>query len=622
MGAVTHILRDALSIFDGFIAMSHPMNTHAPLAADDLPIWDLSDLYSGPEDPKIAEDFARGEKSVRELAKLQGQFVSARANPERLGLLIDQAAGLYEKAMDDMGGALAYATLASTIDRENARISKMQSDLGTQAAMISADSLFLSLELNQLEDWEIENALKVTPKAQKWRPWLRRIRASRPHELTPDLERLILERMPAVGQWTRLFDETLTRLRAKVGKESLTLNEALTRLSTPQASVRKAAAQGLSVALKENAPVLALALNTLAFEKQVEDRWRKYEDPAASRHLANEVDKDAVDAMAEAVSEAYATLSHRYYKVKAKVLGKKQLDYWDRNAPLTQDVQKLYTWAEAKKIVLDSFAQMGPEFAERAERFFDQPWIDAAPRPGKSSGAYAHPVTANRHPYVMLNFTGDRREVLTLAHELGHAVHQTLCQPLGSILADTPLTLAETASIFAEGLVFEHLVATASLEEKKALLAGKIEDGLNSVIRQIAFHRFEEKFHAARLEGEVALDQINALWLEVMGESLGPAIKLNDGYEVYWAYVSHFVHSPFYVYAYAFGDLLVSALMEKRRENPEAFTPLYRELLAGGGTKTYVEALAPFGMNPRDKAFWKMGCARLEGLIEAFEALV
>jgi oligoendopeptidase F len=598
------------------------MNTHAPLAADDLPIWDLSDLYSGPEDPKIAEDFARGEKSVKELAKLQGQFVSARANPERLGLLIDQAAGLYEKAMDDMGGALAYATLASTIDRENARISKMQSDLGTQAAMISADSLFLSLELNQLEDWEIENALKVTAKAQKWRPWLRRIRASRPHELTPDLERLMLERMPAVGQWTRLFDETLTRLRAKVGKESLTLNEALTRLSAPQASVRKAAAQGLSVALKENAPVLALALNTLAFEKQVEDRWRKYEDPAASRHLANEVDKDAVDAMAEAVSESYANLSHRYYKVKAKVLGKKQLDYWDRNAPLTQDVQKLYTWAEAKKIVLDSFAQMGPEFAERAERFFDQPWIDAAPRPGKSSGAYAHPVTANRHPYVMLNFTGDRREVLTLAHELGHAVHQTLCQPLGSILADTPLTLAETASIFAEGLVFEHLVATASLEEKKALLAGKIEDGLNSVIRQIAFHRFEEKFHAARLEGEVTLDQINALWLEVMGESLGPAIKLNDGYEVYWAYVSHFVHSPFYVYAYAFGDLLVSALMEKRRENPEAFTPLYRELLAGGGTKTYVEALAPFGMNPRDKAFWKMGCARLEGLIEAFEALV
>jgi oligoendopeptidase F len=553
---------------------------------------------------------------------MEGAFLSARANPERLGLMIDQAASLYEKAMDDMGGALAYATLASTIDRENPAIAKLQSDLGTQAAMVSSGALFLSLELNKLEDWEIEQALRLTEKAQRWRPWLRRIRASRPHELSADLERLMLERMPATAQWTRLFDETLTRLRAKVGKESLTLNEALTRLSAPQAAVRKAAAKGLSAALAENAPVLALSLNTLAFEKQIEDRWRKYDDPAAARHLANEVDKDAVDAMAEAVSESYANLSHRYYALKARIMGRKSLDFWDRNAPLTEDVQKIYNWDEAKTIVLGAFAQMGPEFVNRARLFFDNPWIDAAPRPGKSSGAYAHPVTANRHPYVMLNFTGDRREVLTLAHELGHAVHQTLCQPLGSILADTPLTLAETASIFAEGLVFEHLVASASLEDKKALLAGKIEDGLNSVIRQIAFHRFEEKFHAARLEGEVALDQINAIWLEVMGESLGPAIKLNEGYEVWWAYVSHFVHAPFYVYAYAFGDLLVSALMEKRRENPAAFTPLYEQLLAGGGTKTYVEALTPFGMNPRDKAFWKMGCHRLEGLIDQFEALV
>lgn len=591
-------------------------------AASGLPIWDLSDLYQGPDDPRIQQDFARGAEHVKELARLEGAFISARANPERLGLLIDQAASLYEKAMDDMGGALAYATLASTIDRENPAIAKMQSDLSTQAAMISADTLFLSLELNKLDDWEIEQALRSAGKAQRWRPWLRRVRASRPHELSADLERLMLERMPAVSQWTRLFDETLTRLRAKVGKESLTLNEALTRLSAPQAAVRKAAAKGLSEALRDNAPILALSLNTLAFEKQVEDRWRKYDDPAASRHLANEVDKDAVDAMAAAVSDSYAGLSHRYYALKARVMGKKQLDFWDRNAPLTEDVQKTYTWDEAKVIVLNAFAQMGPEFVTRAQLFFDNPWIDAAPRAGKSSGAYAHPVTANRHPYVMLNFTGDRREVLTLAHELGHAVHQTLCQPLGSILADTPLTLAETASIFAEGLVFEYLVATASIEDKKALLAGKIEDGLNSVIRQIAFHRFEEKFHAARQQGEVALDQINAIWLEVMGESLGPAIKLNDGYEVWWAYVSHFVHAPFYVYAYAFGDLLVSALMEKRRQNPAAFTPLYEQMLAAGGTKTYVEALAPFGMNPRDKAFWKMGCHRLEDLIAQFEALV
>lgn len=587
-----------------------------------LPVWDLSDLYAGPDDPKIEQDFARAAATLKDLSKLQGQFLSARGNAERLGLLIDQAASLYEKAADDMGGALAYATLSSTIAREDMRISKLASDLQTQAAMVSADSLFLSLELNKLEDWEIEQALKVQPKATRWRPWLRRIRASRPHELSADLERLMLERMPAVQQWTRLFDETLTRLRAKVGKENLTLNDALSRLSSPQPALRKAAAQALSTALKDNAPVLALSLNTLASEKQVEDRWRKYEDPAASRHLANEVDKDAVDAMASAVAESYVNLSHRYYAIKAKILGKKQLDFWDRNAPLTEDVQKVYSWEESKAIVLKSFAQMGDAFEARAKTFFDNPWIDAQPRAGKSSGAYAHPVTANRHPYVMLNFTGDRREVLTLAHELGHAVHQTLAAPLGSILADTPLTLAETASIFAEGLVFEHLVAEASIEEKKALLAGKIEDGLNSVIRQIAFHRFEERFHAARQAGEVSIDEINAIWLDVMGESLGPAIKLNDGYAYWWAYVSHFVHAPFYVYAYAFGDLLVSALVEKRREDPAAFTPVYEALLSAGGTKTYVEALAPFGMNPRDKAFWKMGCARLEGLIDAFEALV
>ncbi|WP_298326607.1 M3 family oligoendopeptidase [Asticcacaulis sp.] len=597
----------------------------APAVFTALPVWDLTDLYSGVDDPKIAADFAEAAATLKELQKLQGNFVAARGNAERLGLLIDQAATLYERASDRMAGAMAYTTLASTIAREDTQIAKLDADLRNKAALISTDSLFLSLELNQLEDWEIEQALRVTEKAQKWRPWLRRIRANRPHELSADLEKLLLEKMPGTASWVRLFDETLTRLRVKIGPKSkpeiLTLNDALTRLSSPDEAVRKAAAEGLSVALKDNAPVLALALNTLAFEKQVEDRWRKFATPAASRHLANEVDGDAVDAMAEAVSESYAALSHRYYALKAKIMGKTVLNFWDRNAPLTSAAPKLYSWDEARRIVLDSFARLGPDFAERAAVFFEKPWIDAQPREGKSSGAYAHPVSSSHHPYVMLNFTGERREMLTLAHELGHAVHQTLAAPLGSILADTPLTLAETASIFAEGLVFEYLVADASPEDRKALLAGKIEDGLNSVVRQIAFHRFEERFHAERLEGEVPVDRLNALWLEVMGESLGPAIKLNDGYEYWWAYISHFVHAPFYVYAYAFGDLLVSALMEKRRENPEAFTPLYAQLLSAGGTKTYVEALAPFGLNPREKAFWEMGCQRLKGLIDQFEAL-
>jgi len=448
------------------------------------------------------------------------------------------------------------------------------------------------------------------------------VRLSRPHELSPDLERILIDRGPAVANWTRLYDETLARLVAKVGRENLTLPEALNRLSDPDAARRKQAAVGLAKALEERTPNLALAMNTLAFEKQVEDRWRKYPDPAASRHIANEVDADAVEALEAAVVEGYPSISHRYYALKAKVMGRKTLDYWDRNAPLDTAQPRTYGWDEAKGMVLESFSDLAPKFADTAQTFFAQPWIDARPRAGKQSGAYSHPVTANRHPYVFLNYMGERRDVLTLAHELGHAVHQTLCGPLGTLLADTPLTLAETASIFGEGLVFERLLASASKAERMGLLAGKIEDGLNTVVRQIAFHRFETRFHAARLEGELSPDHISGLWLDVMSESLGPAVKLNAGYEHYWAYVSHFVHAPFYVYAYAFGDLLVRGLMEKRREDPKAFAPLYEDLLAAGGTRTYVEALKPFGLNPREKAFWAAGVKQLERLVDEFDDLV
>ncbi|MFA5601835.1 MAG: M3 family metallopeptidase, partial [Phenylobacterium sp.] len=311
-----------------------------------------------------------------------------------------------------------------------------------------------------------------------------------------------------------------------------------------------------------------------------------------------------------------------YYRLKAKVMGRSRLDYWDRNAPLDTSAPRTYGWSEAQAMVLDSFAALAPRFADTARTFFAQPWIDARPRAGKQSGAYSHPVTSDKHPYVFMNYMGERRDVLTLAHELGHAVHQTLCAPLGTLLADTPLTLAETASIFGEGLVFERLLAEATPDERRGLLAGKIEDGLNSVIRQIAFHQFETEFHARRAQGELSPDEISLLWLKVMGDSLGPAIRLNPGYEHYWAYISHFVHAPFYVYAYAFGDLLVRALMEKRREDPAGFAPLYEDLLAAGGTRTYVEALKPFGLNPREKAFWAAGVKQMERLVDEFEALV
>jgi oligoendopeptidase F len=597
------------------------MNAPVKPPAETLPVWRLDDLYSGREDPRIEADLAASAAINAELATLKGAFVAAKAMPAALGELIDRGVGLYQSATDKLWGVGAYASLASSTARDDPAWARFEGDIRTRASQIAAGSLFFTLELNELEDAEIEAALAAHPAAARWRPWLRRVRLSRPHELSHDLERLLLDRGPAVANWVRLYDETLAKLSVRAGRESLTLAEALNRMSDADASQRKSAAQGLARALEAKVSTFALSMNTLAFEKQVEDRWRKYATPTASRHVANEVDAEAVDALEAAVVASYPRLSHRYYALKAKVMGK-TLDHWDRNAPLTAAQPRQYGWEAARGMVLESFDALAPRFATTAARFFDEPWIDAAPRAGKQSGAYSHPVTSERHPYVFLNYMGERRDVLTLAHELGHAVHQTLAAPQGTLLADTPLTLAETASIFGEGLVFERLLADAKGLERRDLLAGKIEDGLNTVVRQIAFHRFESRFHDARAHGELSPGEIGGIWLEVMGESLGPAIRLNPGYEVYWAYVSHFVHAPFYVYAYAFGNLLVEALMEARRRNPQGFAPLYEDLLAAGGARTYVEALAPFGLDPRDPAFWSGGCARLERLVDEFEALV
>ncbi len=602
-------------------SMNAPFKTSEPDHAD-APLWDLSDLYPSREDARVQADLETGRAAVAELNALEGKLEAARGEPATLGDRLDRAITLYEDASNALGALGAYAFLAASTNREDGAAQGFEADIRQKVTVIAADTLWLTLEINRLEEAEIEAALNAHEPAARWRPWLRRVRANKPHELSPELERYIAERLPAAMQWPRLFDETLAALRVRAGKDELTLAEVLNRLSDPKAERRQAAAEGLNEALAAKTGTMALVLNTVALEKAHEDRWRKFAYPAQARHLANEVDGEAVDAMATAVAEAYPRLTHRYYALKAKAMGLKQLNQWDRNAPIETTAPRGFDWGQGREMVLSSFNDLGAEFGDRARAFFDNPWIDGRARAGKQSGAYAHPVTADRHPYVFLNWMGERRDVLTLAHELGHGVHQTLAADQGTLLADTPLTLAETASIFAEGLTFDRLLATAPEKEKRGLLAGRIEDGLNTVVRQIAFHRFETRFHDERAQGEVSVARIGEIWMEELGLSLGPAVKLNDGYEHWWAYVSHFVHSPFYVYAYAFGDLLVAALMEKRRENPEGFAPLYRELLAGGGTRTYVEALKPFDLNPRDPAFWSVGCRRLERLIDEFEAVV
>ena len=599
--------------------MNAPFKTQTdPL---DAPLWDLSDLYASRDDARVEADLARARALVDELNALQGRLIEARGDAAVLGQRLDRAIALYEQASDLLGGLGAYAFLAASTNRNDAAAQGFEATVREKLTAIATPTVWVTLELNQLDEAEVEAALAAHPAAARWRPWLRRIRAMKPHELSHELETFLAERGPISAQWPRLFDETLAAMTVKAGKDELTLSEALNRLSDPKATRRKAAAEGLNQALAARAPTMALVLNTVAADKALEDRWRGFARPADSRHLANEVDGEAVDAMAEAVAEAYPRLSHRYYALKARAMGKTKLEQWDRNAPIETTAPRGFDWAQGREIVLESFSDLGPEFAERAAGFFRQPWIDGKARPGKQSGAYAHPVTADRHPYVFLNWMGERRDVLTLAHELGHGVHQTLAAAQGTLLADTPLTLAETASIFAEGLTFDRLLATAPKAEQRGLLAGRIEDGLNTVVRQIAFHRFETRFHDERAAGEVPVERINQIWLEEMGGSLGPAVTLNPGYESWWAYVSHFVHTPFYVYAYAFGDLLVAALMETRARDPQGFTPLYRELLAGGGSRGYVEALAPFGLNPRDPAFWTIGTKRLERLVDQFEAL-
>ncbi len=586
----------------------------------DAPLWDLSDLYTSREDARIEADLDRARVLVDRMNAWQGRLIASRGDGATLGRGLDEAISLYEQAADIMGGLGAYAFLAASTARDDATAQGFEANIREKMTAIATPTVWLTLELNQLDEAEVEAALQAWPGADRWRPWLRRLRAMKPHELSQELETFIAESGPIKAQWPRLFDETLAALRAETEGESLTLSEGLNRLSDPDEARREAAGKALSAAFADKAQTMAMVLNTVAADKALEDRWRGFARPADSRHLANEVDGASVDAMAEAVAEAYPRISHRYYALKAAAMGKTRLAHWDRNAPIEKARGRTYSWAEARSQVLASFSDLGGDFAERAGWFFDRPWIDARARAGKQSGAYAHPVTADRHPYVFLNWMGERRDLLTLAHELGHGVHQTLAAGQGSLLADTPLTLAETASIFAEGLTFDRLLAEATPQDQRALLAGRIEDGLNTVVRQIAFHRFETRFHDERAAGEVPVERIRQIWMEELSASLGPAVDLS-GYEDWWAYVSHFVHSPFYVYAYAFGDLLVAALMETRAKDPAAFTPLYRELLAGGGSRTYVEALAPLGLDPRDPAFWTIGTRRLEKLVDRFEAL-
>jgi oligoendopeptidase F len=521
-----------------------------------------------------------------------------------------------------MGRIMSYASLLYAGDTSDTARAKFFGDAQEKVTELAGELLFFELELNRLDDQLLEAAMHDSPLAH-YRPWLDDIRKERPHQLKDELEQLFLEKsMSGAAAWNRLFDETIASLRFTLGNEELTLEPLLGKLQDPDSKTREAAANALAKTLGANQRLFALVMNALIKDKEISDRWRKFVDVADSRHLANRVEREVVDALEAAVTDAYPRLSHRYYALKARWFGKTQLDHWDRNAPLPDAPTRVFPWATARDTVLEAYGAFSPRMASIARRFFDEGWIDAPPRPGKAPGAFAHPTTPSAHPYVLVNYLGKPRDVMTLAHELGHGVHQVLAGPNGALMAPTPLTLAETASVFGEMLTFRKLLASASDPAvRKAMLAAKVEDMLNTVVRQIAFYKFERRVHIERRSGELTQAAISAAWMSVQAESLGPAIRLGPGYETFWAYIGHFIHSPFYVYAYAFGDCLVNSLYGVYERAPAGFADRYLAMLAAGGAKPYGELLAPFGLDARDPAFWSIGLGLIERMIGELEAL-
>lgn len=587
-------------------------------ALGDLPVWDLSDLYGSPDDPALKADLGR-------LAELCESFAADFAGklPEGDATTLLDAINRYETIQITAGRIGAYSGLRFQQNMSDPERTKFQSDMDEAINNATAHLVFFSLEVNQIDDDRLAEMLKENTDLARFQPILRRLRAMRPHQLSAELE-TYLHDQSVVGRaaWNTLFDESMAAMSFDVEGEKMGLEATLNLLSDQDRAKREAGARAIATGFAEDLPLYARITNTLAKMKAVEDKWRKFEQPNASRHLANDVEPEVVQALRDAVVDAYPRLSHRYYKLKAKWLGLEELEIWDRNAPLPDEDDRTIPWVEARKTVEDAYRSFDPRLADITTDFFEKNWIDAAVTPGKTPGAFSASTVTTVHPYVLMNYLGKTRDVMTLAHELGHAVHQTLAAEQGELLSSTPLTLAETASVFGEMLTFQKLLAEAKSDrDRRLLLANKVEDMINTVVRQIAFYDFEVKLHAARADGELTADQINEIWMSVQAESLGPVFNFMDGYETYWAYIPHFIHVPFYVYAYAFGDSLVNALYAVFEEGDPAFKEKYYEMLKAGGSKHHAELLKPFNLDASDPAFWQKGLGLIERMIGELEEI-
>jgi len=582
-----------------------------------LPEWDLSDLYPSPDSAELAADLDKAEAAAKAFSQAYDGKL-AEISGDDFGAAIAE----YERIGEIMYRAMSYAQLYYAGDQTSSERGRFHQGIHERVTDISSFTLFFTLEINRLDDHVLAAKLK-SPKAAHYGPWLRDVRVFRPHQLSDEVERLLHDKSVAGrSAWNRLFDETMARLRFPIGGQMVTSAEALHQMSDPDQAKRKEAALALGQVLTENAPVFALITNTLVKDKEIEDKWRKYARPQSYRNLSNQVEDEVVDALAAAVKGCYGQLSHRYYALKAKWFGVDKLDYWDRNAPLPDVADQTYSWEQARDTVLGAYHDFSPELAKVGTRFFDGNWIDAPVRPGKSPGAFAHPTVTTAHPYLLVNYQGKVRDIMTLAHELGHGVHQVLAAKQGGLMADTPLTLAETASVFGEMLTFQAMLkAQTAPARRKAMLAGKVEDMLNTVVRQVAFYQFECLVHDERRRGELSPERLGELWMSVQTESLGPSLRFDDGYKAFWTYIPHFVHTPFYVYAYAFGDCLVNSLYSVYQGGAPQFADKYLDMLRAGGTKRHQELLAPFGLDASDPAFWRKGLDVVVGFIDELEQM-
>ena len=587
-----------------------------------LPEWNLNDLYPSLDSPEIKRDL---EQADSDCATFEQDFkgrLAAMAAGDGAGRALAEAVKRYEAIDDRLGRLVSYASLVYAGNTTDPVRAKFYGDVQERITAASLHLLFFTLELNRIDDAQLDAAMR-DPALGHYRPWIEDVRKEKPYQLEDRVEELFHEKsVTCYSAWNRLFDETIADLRFKVAGKLLAIEPTLNLLQDADGKKRKAAAEALAKTFKENLRPFALITNTLAKDKEISDRWRGFKDIADARHLSNRVEREVVEALVAAVRSAYPKLSHRYYALKAKWFGKKSLPHWDRNAPLPKVAQRTIPWSDARATILTAYGAFSPKMAEVADEFFTRNWIDAPVRPGKQPGAFAHPTVPSAHPYVLLNYMGKPRDVMTLAHELGHGVHQVLAAPNGPLMAPTPLTLAETASVFGEMLTFKKLLAqTTDNKQRKAMLAAKVEDMINTVVRQIAFYSFERAVHTERKNGELTAQRIGEIWLSVQGESLGPAIEIKPGYENFWMYIPHFIHSPFYVYAYAFGDCLVNSLYAVYEQSASGFAERYLTMLSAGGTKHHSELLAPFGLDARDPKFWDGGLGVIANLISELEAL-